>query len=102
MTNKTQPKLILPRDFDERAESEAYMKGYLSVSVQLEKGEIFNVYFIDPVRLKQDLDAEIEMGRPFIAQSGLIVVPEITIPEIKKILSEVASEGFFERFKPVT
>lgn len=98
MKNNEYPKLILPDYFDERAEAEALMKGYISgARVQLENGARYSVYFIDPVRLKQDLESETESGRPYIAEPGMIVLNEITISNIEQVLASLAEEKFFER-----
>lgn len=101
MTNDTFPKLILPEDFDERAESEAEMKGYLKASVQMEKGRIYDVYFAEYFRLGQDLERYAEAGKPYFVEPGLIVMREITIAGIKDALPQIAAEGFFESLMPI-
>jgi hypothetical protein len=102
MTDGEYPKLILPDHFDERSKDEAHSKGYLSGAlVQLENGDSYSVYFIDPVRLRQDLDAEVELGRPYIAEPGIVVIPEITVEKIESVLGRLLSDRFFDNLKPL-
>jgi hypothetical protein len=91
--------LLWPEGFDERAEVEAGWRGYLShARVQLDDGRVFPVYFIDPVRLQQDLEA----AQPsMIAEVGLIVLPEITRTAMEAAVTFLAPRGFFEYFRPL-
>ena len=85
-----------------RAISEAYDKGYLNGGlVQVETGDCYRVYFIDPFRLKQDLEAVSELGRPYVAELGMVVLPEITLESINGVLGHLLADGFFDNLKPV-
>ena len=96
------PRLILPDHFDERARDEASQKEYISGAlIELEKGKFYKAYFISPTRLRQDLEAESKLGRPYIAEPGLVVVPEVSIENIEHILGQLVSDGFFENLKPL-
>ncbi|MEH2165576.1 MAG: hypothetical protein V7K41_02640 [Nostoc sp.] len=46
--------------------------------VSLSDGKAYSVYFIDSIRMQQDLDSEVELGSPFLAPPGLIVIPELS------------------------
>ncbi len=73
------PKLTFKYGWDEKDEEETPMKGYRSDGIlENQEGEMYRVYFIDPVRLQQDLEAERELGSPFLAEPGLIILPEVT------------------------
>jgi hypothetical protein len=51
--------------------------------------------FFDPVRLTQELEQEARLGRPFIGEPGLIVVPEVTRKYMETAARTLADEGFF-------
>ncbi len=96
------PEVVYPDGFDERWEYEMTARGYLgSVTVRTEGGLRFQVNFYDPVRLAQDLACEAESGRPYLAEPGLIVVPEVTTDAIRKAVEGLAKEGFFEALRPI-
>lgn len=91
-----------PDWFDERAEWEAEAKGWLAgVVVQLADGSRYPVSFYDPVRLRQDLEAETNQGRPYIAEPGLIIVPEVTARAIHQAIQLVVVDGYFQHLKPL-
>jgi len=95
------PHLILPEGFDERGEQEMQMRGYLShAMVEVKGGQRYSALFIDPIRLQQDLDEEVRLGRPCLAEPGLIVLPEITLQAIKGAVHYLWGIGFFSRLKP--
>jgi len=97
------PELIFEGDFDEREEMECRDRGYRShVSVELASGEQFPVVFYDAVRLQQDLTVEVSSGTPFIAEPGLIVLPEVTRKNMEVAVCRLAEEGFFDSLRPVS
>lgn len=103
MTDTDYPKLIFTAGFDERIEFEMSARGYLShVLVELEDGCRYEVYFYDPTRLRQDLESYINLGMPCLAEVGLIVLPEVTLENIKKSVNYLWKDGFFSRLKPIS
>lgn len=91
-----------PDWFDERAELEVEAKGWLvGVIVQLADGSRYTVSFYDPVRLRQDLEAETTQGRPYIAEPGLIIVPEVTVRVIQQAIQLLVVDGYFQHLKPL-
>jgi hypothetical protein len=95
-------KVTFPDCYDARAEQEATQKGYLGdVRVQLEDGSCYRLFFIDPVRLQQDLQAEAEFGRPYFTEPGLVILPEITTQAIREVVPRLAQEGFFKHLTPI-
>lgn len=59
------PRLLLREPFDERTVWEVSRKGWYSgATVELPDGSRHPIFFYDPVRLAQDLQAEIESDRP--------------------------------------
>jgi hypothetical protein len=92
----------LPADFDERAEYETPLKGYLGdVVVHFEDGARFQMFFIDPVRLQQELALDVQNGRPYLAEPNLVVVPEVTPQAIHKAVDGLVKDGFFLHLKPL-
>jgi hypothetical protein len=96
------PNIVFPNDFDERSELEMPMRGYLSHAfVEDKDGTRYSVYFIDPVRLQQDLEQYIKLGVPCLAEPGLIVLSDVTIENIKRAVNHLWKEGFFSHLKPL-
>ena len=89
-------KLIFEHGMDERDEVEAQMRGYRShVWVEMSDGTRHRVTFFDPVRLTQELEQEARLGRPFVGEPGLIIVPEVTREYMETAARTLADEGFF-------
>lgn len=93
--------LIFPPEFDERALYEMPLKGWLDVLVQLDDGSRYQVEFIDPVRLGQELNDYVQRNLPCYAEPGLIVVPEVTLERVRETVQHLHGQGFFKHFKPV-
>ncbi len=95
--------VLFHEDFDEQAAFEMPSRGYLSHSVvQLADGSRYPVFFIDPVRLGQELEDRREAGQPYFAEVNLIVLPEVTVEAIQKAVEALAAEGYFQHLKPLT
>ena len=90
------PRLIFECEYDERLAYEAESRGHLGeVIVELADGSKHPVFFYDGVRLLQDLDAESNRGRSFIAERGMIVLKAITKDSMQNAVNQLAKEGFF-------
>src|SRR6266404_1899873 len=64
--------ILFPEGFDERQEFEMPSKGYLrDLVVRLEDGAEYQLFFIDPTRLQQDLEADAQEGRDYYAEPGM-------------------------------
>ena len=88
--------VVFPDWYDERGEWEANEKGWLQgVGVRFSSGEVYSVFFYDPVRLAQDLETDTKHGRPFVAHPGMIVIPEITRKAILDVVGKLVDEAFF-------
>lgn len=95
MKSESIPRLILHDSFDERAALEATMKGWFGAEVELEGGLRYAVHFFDPVRLQQELEMKVELGRPYFSEPGLIVLPEVTVEAAQAAVESLWREGFF-------
>ena len=93
--------LILPADFDERAEYEAEQRGLLDyVKVHLADGQTYSICFFTPSRVAVELDLIRQAGEACFAESGLIVIPAITRSEMENAVRFLAAAGYFERLRP--
>ena len=93
--------IAFPADYDAQSEFETPLRGYLSeVDVELD-GLRYRLFFIDPVRLEQELKSNVDSGRCYFAEPNVIVLPEVTTAAIKKAIAGLARDGFFQHLKNV-
>ena len=99
------PKVYPQLHFAEPFESVAWQftaKGFYSgAEVELADGSRYQVFFYDPVRLSHDLQAEAEAGRPYVAEPGMIVIPEITEANMRFAIERLHEEGWFKHLQPI-
>ena len=100
MKMQSNPRVLFPAGFDERAAIETPLKGWLSAQVELDDGGRYAVYFSDPMRLHQDVDDAVHNGKPCFAEPGLIIVPEVTVQAIQDAVQFLWEQGFFASLKP--
>jgi hypothetical protein len=95
------PKLVFDASFDERAQFEAKSRGYLSnVYAQQSDGSMYPVVFYDCIRLAQDLEYEVSTGRMCVADTGMIILPEVTLECMKIAVKKLTDEGYFKQCRP--
>ena len=93
--------ISFPDGYDAQVEFEARFKGYLSdVVLTLEDGSCYKLYFTDPIRLQQTLQDDVQMGRAYYTEPGLIVLLEVTTEAIRSAVSGLWREGFFQHLRP--
>lgn len=91
------PQLIFEYEFSPQLAYEAEARGYLGgVTVVMADGTRHPVFFYSPTRLLQDLEAETELGRPYVAERGMIVVNTVTYENMLRAVRDLTSEGFFD------
>jgi len=96
MTANTDFEVVFPEWYDQRGEWEAESKGWLQgVELHCSDGTIHSLFFYDPVRIAQDLECEAKLGRAYIAERGLIVIPEVTRSSVLNAISRLVNTGFF-------
>jgi hypothetical protein len=87
------PKLFFKSETDD---FDSEMKGYRNdVFVILDDGSIYEVFFYDMVRLKQDMGNGI-----FISQPGLIILETVNKLSIESAVVNLWKRGFFNYFIP--
>jgi len=91
------PRLIFKQEFDERTAFEVEQKGWCGIAaVQLPNGQRTDVFFYAPLRLAQDLEADLKLGRAFIAERNMIVVPSVTLRFMEMAVVRLFEEGYFD------
>jgi hypothetical protein len=87
-------------DIDERTEWEIQQKGWFEQAlVHLPDGSNVPVCFWDPVRLSQDLETELKSGRTCISEPGMIVIPHVTVENMKAAVEELYRRGYFDSLR---
>jgi|SRR6185312_5299918 hypothetical protein len=90
------PELIFKAGYSESDDFEYEMKGYRNdVFVKMENGDLYEVFFYDPVRLTQDMGSGI-----YISQPGLIILNSVNRKSMEHAVLELWERGFFHYFKP--
>jgi hypothetical protein len=95
------PRLVFPEGFTVRDEWEMERKGFVYATLECDDGRRYQVMFIDPVRLAQDIEATLQSGQSYYYEFGQVVVPEVTIPTLTKIIPHLVEEGYLEMHLPV-
>lgn len=96
------PNIVFPPDFDLVKEEEADRRGYLEgVTVQFDNHMMVPICLMIPARLRQEIIEDALNGRPFFAEPGLIVVPEIKRSIVTIAVQELYKGPFFEHLKPI-
>jgi hypothetical protein len=91
-----------PADYDARSEYEAPLRGYLSgVVVRMEDGSRYQLFFIDPVRLQQELTGYVGDEQPYFWEPNLVVLHRVTTETIRTAVEGLVRERFFEDLKPL-
>jgi hypothetical protein len=99
-TDLTEYQVLFPPWYDERWEAEAPAKGFLPGVQVAVGGRRYSFYFIDPSRLQQTLEDDQAAGRPYYAEPGLVVVPEVSTEAIRQAVAGLVRDGFFHRLAP--
>lgn len=83
--------------FTDVDELEMPAKGCRSdVIVKCPNGKSYQLCFYDPVRLKQDIEEE-----GMIYEVGLVVVPQVTLENIRQAALRMLSSGYFKGLMPL-
>jgi hypothetical protein len=94
------PRLVFAHDVNDRDMAPHGYRG--DAVVELADGEAFPVYFYEPNAVREELDARIRDGfGRFVAEPGLVVIPEITLAGMKSSVLELIEVGYFTHLRPV-
>ena len=96
-------KLIFAVEDVDRQLAEAKDRGYLShVLVEVDGARLYPVFFYAVDCLKYELEASAKHGQPFIAETGMIVLPNITLVAMQDAAQRLCEEGYFKHLIPLT
>lgn len=85
-----------PDYFDELYEMECIGKGiFQDVEVRFPDGRSRRLYLIQIERLRQDLEAEIQLGRNHVAEKDMIVVGKLGKREVEEVVFRLIQDGYF-------
>lgn len=102
MENLEVPKLIFEGGFDECDQIEAKDSGYRShVQVLLNDGNLYPLVFYTCYTLSEFLAGDIKRGDKFIAEPGMVVIPEITLENMQDAVNKLEKQGFFNHLVPI-
>jgi hypothetical protein len=94
--------LEFPPDYDAQAEYETPSRGYLGgVIVRLEDGTRYQLFFIDPVRLQQELMGQIGDAQPYFWEPNMVVLPQVTTETIRVAVDGLVKDRCFESLNPL-
>jgi hypothetical protein len=71
------------------------------VFVEVDGSKLYPVYFYSLPRLVSDLKIMSEHGQPFIAPTGMILMPEINVDAIQEVIQRLADSGYFDYMVPL-
>jgi hypothetical protein len=92
------PEVVFPEGYFGRWEDEAPYKGYLpEVVAKYADGSRYKLFFVDPIRLARELEAETASGRPYFGEPNLIVLPRVTTDAIRNAIVQLHLDGYFDR-----
>src|SRR5262245_12049537 len=101
MPSSSPPVLHFRESLDAYEWHEISRKGwYTGVVAELPGGKLYPLTFYDPVRLVQELEGEVERGRPCFGEPALVVVPEITEAALRASVEHLFLLGWFARLAP--
>ena len=94
------PRLVFAHDVDDRDMAPHGYRG--DAVVELGDCEAFPVYFYEPDAIREELEGRINSGfGQFVAEPGLVVIPEITLAGMKSSVLELIEVGYFTHLRPV-
>lgn len=94
------PRLVFAHDVDDRDMAPHGYRG--DVVVEIADGEAFPVYFYEADAVREELESRSRSGfGRFVAEPGLVVIPEITLANMKSSVLELLEVGYFNHLRPV-
>src|ERR1700733_12010493 len=92
------PRLVFIHDVDEQDTAPQGYRG--DVVVEFANGEAFPLFFYEPTAVREVLDSSIKWGfGQFVAEPGLVVIPEITVAAMKSSVLELIEVGYFNHLR---
>lgn len=99
-TDAPYPRLVFTYDVDEGDEAPQGYRG--DVVVEVSAGQTFPVYFFEPEAVREIIESNIKWGfGRYLAEPGMVVVPEITLANMKSAVLTLIGTGYFNHLRPV-
>jgi len=76
-------------------------RGYRSHVLVEIATSLYPVFFYDCGRLQCELQEMAKHGRPFIAETGMIVLESVTLAAMELAVQKLYEEGYFDYFKSI-
>jgi hypothetical protein len=93
------PRLVFSHDVDDRDMAPHGYRG--DVIVEFADGESFPVYFYEPDAIQEELAGRKRSEfSQFVAEPGLVVLPEINLAGMKSSVLELIEVGYFTHLRP--
>ncbi|MBI3511837.1 MAG: hypothetical protein HY064_14340 [Bacteroidetes bacterium] len=92
---------IFLKDDDERSEYESLNKGFRNDVYIKVDNKYYNVSVYNIVRLQQDFEEESNSSGYYSMEANLILVNEVTKPEIVFTIQKLVDEKYFHKLKPI-
>lgn len=94
------PRLVFANDVDERDMAPQGYRG--DVVVEFANGEAFPIFFYEPAAVGEELDSRAKWGfGRIVAEPGLIIIPEISVANMKSSVLELIETGYFTHLRPI-
>lgn len=92
------PRLVFEHDVDENDLAPQGFRG--DIRIEFPNGDSFPVYFYEPQAVQEELTARAKWGfGHFVSEPGLVIIPEITLSNIKTVVAELIEIGHFTHFR---
>jgi hypothetical protein len=96
-------KLVFPPKYGERDLGEDRERGYVShVLAEVGGARLYPVFFYTLDRLGGELRECTRQGEPFIAETGMIVLQDISLEAMQDAVQRLCNIGYFEYMVPIT
>jgi len=94
------PRLVFVHDVHEYDLAPHGYRG--DVVVEFANGETFPIYFYEPTAVSEVLESNAKWGfGRFVAEPGLVVIPEISLANMKSAVAELIETGYFSHLRPI-
>ena len=91
-------RLIFTEEFDQELADLVEMKEWCGIGVvEMPDGKQIEIYFTTPRRLASDFESELKSGKVCMAESCMIIVPEVTRKSMEAAVKQLYDEGYFGR-----
>jgi hypothetical protein len=87
---------VIGLEWDEATAVDVQNKGwYEQAKLQKDDGSLVPLSFWDPVRLRQEFEADFAAGRKYFTERNLIILPKLTEEAIRTTIDELLATDFF-------